>query len=286
MNIVPRATLSTAAGLLGLAVVLGWASDRPSGFVVRHRQRRAEHGGGHGYFSDSTIVLARGAQPRGVRGDELAVALGYVERLRLGLGSPFRLADEALADPRLGRAMSPRVAWTMLGRLRRGDAYIVDPAVLDGAGPWGRDGHGATGDAHLALIERAIESASDPRAGEVSVRLAYTIEASKGSLAQTTPSIAIQVAALVRDRALARRDADALLSDAARDRTSALTLLRARRAAYAFDVERPSLAPLSDALQARGDERATAAASCAALDTLDRVVAAEHQRTISVRPRR
>src|SRR5256885_7012387 len=47
-----------------------------------------------------SIVLARNARPRGIRGDELTISLGYLERLRLGLGSPFRLVDEALNDPR------------------------------------------------------------------------------------------------------------------------------------------------------------------------------------------
>ena len=52
-----------------------------------------------GYY-DSTITLARGTRPTGPRGDRLTIGLGYLERLRIGTASPFRLVDEALHDPR------------------------------------------------------------------------------------------------------------------------------------------------------------------------------------------
>src|SRR5262249_54755249 len=115
----------------------------------------------------------RNARPVGVKGDLLTVELGYLERMRVGLGSPFRLADEALHDPRLDSASRSRTARAILGRLSRGDAYVVDGSVLEGSGPWTADGRGATGGAHLALIGRTIRAASDPRAGELAVRLAY-----------------------------------------------------------------------------------------------------------------
>ncbi|HEX3868624.1 MAG TPA: hypothetical protein VHV78_17805 [Gemmatimonadaceae bacterium] len=265
MNVVGRVSMSAAAGVLGLALVLGWRGAR----VPAASASAVQHIASADAYFDSTVVLARGAIPRGARGDELAVALGYLERLRLGVGSPFRLVDDALADPRLGGAMSPRVAWALLGRLGRGDAYVIDPAVLDGAGPWGGDGHGATGAAHVALIEHAVESASDPRAGELAVRLAYLIEAAKGTLAQPTPSIAIQVAALARDEALARRDLGKLLADAAAEGTSTLALLSERRADRAFLVEQPALAPLPASLQI--EAMSAAPALVRALDTLDRV---------------
>ena len=80
---------------------------------------------------------------------------------------------------------------------------MIDPSVLDGSGPWSSDGHGATGAAHLALIERTVRSASDPRAGELTVRLAYLIESAKGGIVSSGVTIAAQVAALVRDHELA-----------------------------------------------------------------------------------
>ena len=133
-------------------------------------------------FFDSTIVLARNARPQGPRGDQLAIALGYLERLRLGLGSPFRLADEALADPRLERddaaAASRGRSWPAAPRrrLRRRSRrsrrhWPLDVSRIE------RDRV-----RHLALIEHAVDPRRDPRAGELAVRLAYTIAAAKGTI--------------------------------------------------------------------------------------------------------
>ena len=52
--------------------------------------------------------------------------------------------------------------------------------ALNDIGPWTPDGSSANGSDHLALIERAVESASDPRAGELAVRLSYAIASAKG----------------------------------------------------------------------------------------------------------
>ncbi|MEO7085469.1 MAG: hypothetical protein ABI442_07435, partial [Gemmatimonadaceae bacterium] len=262
MNIVARVSLTAAVGLLGVAVALGRVGERPedSGALLQMSEAAA--------FFDSTIVLARPSLPSGPRGDELAISLGYLERLRAGVGSPFRLVNEAIEDPRLG-SMNSRVAWALLARLRRGDAYVVDASALDGGGPWGPDGHGATGAAHVALIERVINSASDPRAGEQAIRLAYMIESAKGTIAGSTPRIAQEVAALVRDRGLATRDLARLLADGSDERSDVLSLLTERRALHGFAVEQPGLVPLTQALEV---EAAGAVPSIVrALDTLDRV---------------
>ncbi|MGH7339456.1 MAG: hypothetical protein ACREKH_03120, partial [Candidatus Rokuibacteriota bacterium] len=60
-----------------------------------------------------------------------AVALGYLERLRLGFGSPFRLIDYALADPRLDLETRRLVAWSLLARTVDGASYQIDEAALD-----------------------------------------------------------------------------------------------------------------------------------------------------------
>jgi hypothetical protein len=263
MDVVRRFSLLATAGLLCIAVMLGSVSARPSLSASAASQLAAASG----YF-DSTIVLARTARPTGRLGDQLTIGLGYLERLRLGLGSPFRLVNEALRDPRGDSTSNSRIAWALLGRLRRGEAYVIDPTVLDGSGPWSRDGHGATGAAHVALIERAIADASDPRAGELAVRLAYMIEASKGTIAPSTPDIANQVAALVRDRALATEDLGELLSSAALGHRSVMAMLVERRANRVFRVEQPAMAPLSSELRTEAMEAVPALV--AALDTLER----------------
>jgi hypothetical protein len=150
MDVVRRISLLVTACLLGIAVMLGAVMSRPAMSANVAKELAAATS-----FFDSTIVLARVSRPQGPRGDQLAIALGYLERLRLGLGSPFRLADEALADPRLSATMGNSVAWAVLGRLRRGDAYVVDKSVLDDIGPWTSDGSSARGSEHLALIEHA-----------------------------------------------------------------------------------------------------------------------------------
>ena len=107
---------------------------------------------------------------------------------------------------RVSSTLQNRVAWALLGRLRRGDAYVVDPSSLEGLGPWtpAATARPARRTSHSSNGRRA---ASDPRAGELAVRLAYSIEAAKGThLSSAVPSRRRR-AALVRDRALALRRA-------------------------------------------------------------------------------
>jgi hypothetical protein len=263
MDIVRRFSLLATAGLLGIAVLLGSVSTRPT-----MSQNAAIQLAVATSYYDSTIVLARNAQPRGIRGDELTIALGYLERLRLGMGSPFRLVDEALADRRLDSTTGSRVAWALLERLRRGDAYVIDPRTLDGFGPWSPEGHGATGAAHLALIERTVRSASDPRAGELAVRLAYLIASSKGTVTPSSVGIATRAAALIRDRELASQDLRDLFADASGAHGDVITMLTQRRRARVFRVEQPPLVPLEANLRVEAMDAVPAL--LAALDTLDR----------------
>jgi hypothetical protein len=258
-----RLVVLAGAVVLGCAALLGWIRARPAVSPAAATQLAQATA----YF-DSVIAVARTSVPRGPRGDELSVALGYLERLRLGLGSPFRLVDDASSDPRLTPAMQSRVAWALLARLRRGDAYAIDPSVLDGLGPWGNDGDEATGRAHLALIEHTIATARDPRAGELTVRLAYLVASARGTVTPASVDIATQVAALVRDRVAAMNDLRDLLAAASADHDDVLDLLHVRRAARAFDVERPPLAPLPEAAQIEAMDHVPR--MLAALDTLDR----------------
>ncbi|HEY2162807.1 MAG TPA: hypothetical protein VGH04_02395, partial [Gemmatimonadaceae bacterium] len=267
MDVVRRFSLLVTAALFAAALILGAMHDRPAIDADAASQLTRSTS----YF-DSTIVLARNASPRGARGDALTAGLTYLERLRLGLGSQFRLVDQALDDPRLDAdpALRTRVVWALLGRLRRGDAYVVDSSALDGLGPWDADGHGATGAQQLALIERAVESASDPRAGELTVRLAYMISAGKATVASPAVAVATEAAALVRDRVLAQRDLADLFADATSDpeNRDVLSLLEDRRETYAFHVERPAGEPLDAEL--RTEAMNAVPALVRALDTLER----------------
>lgn len=267
MDVVRRISLLVTALLFAVALGFGAMYERPTidADAVSQLTRSTS-------FFDSTIVLARNSSPRGARGDALTVGLTYLERLRLGLGSPFRLVDQTLDDPRFEAdpALRTRVVWALLGRLRRGDAYVVDSSALEGLGPWDAEGHGATGAQQLALIEHAVESASDPRSGELAVRLAYMISAGKATVASSAVGVATEAAALVRDRVLAQRDLADLLADASRDPEGrdVLTLLEDRREAGTFRVERPAAEPLDAGL--RTEAMNAVPGLVRALDTLDR----------------
>ena len=233
-----RFSLLLTATLLGAALAFGWFRTRSemSGDAAVHMRRAAA-------FFDSLVVVERAVTSPAHVDSATAVSLGYLERLRLGLGSPFRLADFALADPRLHDSTRSRVAWAILARLRRGDAYVVDgstAAAID---------NGAHGIEHLALIDRAIESAPDPRAGELTVRLAYALAAGEQTIAEQGDVIATQIAALLRDKALARGDLRDLLHDAGVRHVDPLAELVRRRRARTFAVERPAAEPLDPELQ-------------------------------------
>src|SRR5262245_30957144 len=118
----------------------------------------------------------RAAQQTAI-GETDAIAAGYLERLRLGLGSPFRLVDYAYSDPRLADSVRTRLAFALLYRVLAGAAYDIDAAALERAGTRASP---ARGERHLELIQRAIEGASDPRVAEAAVRLAYTMGAAEG----------------------------------------------------------------------------------------------------------
>src|SRR4051812_40465554 len=176
-----RLSLLLTASLLAVVSTYGWVRTRPevSGDAAAHMRSAAA-------YYDSLIVVER-ASPATARQDASAtVAIGYLERLRMGLGDPFRLADFALVDPRLDDATRRRLAWAILARLRRGDAYVIDSAVASAFGPATR------GVGQLALIQKTIESAHDPRVAELTVRLAFALATGEQTVAEQGDVVATQ----------------------------------------------------------------------------------------------
>lgn len=173
----------------------------------------------------------------------LVIALGYLERERLGMGSPFRLIDYVQRDPRLDDSTRRALSWALLARTLDGDDHAVWIAALDSLE--GRHAAlEAPGRAQLGLIVRAVQAHDDPRSGELAVRLAYTIAASAHDLSPAAPMVAAEVAAQVRDGVLARQDARNLLRAAYRGREDPLLLLSRWRRARAFAVERAVIDPV------------------------------------------
>lgn len=173
-----------------------------------------------------------------------AVALGYLERLRLGLGSPFRLIDYALADPMLPDSARQLIAYAVLQRTLDGDAYHAPPAALSLAGAAMSVLPPDLAARHVALIDSVVARASDPRGGELTVREAYRLAGADGAVGRRGPWLGTQAAALARDRALARRDVVALLAVARRTHVDPLGLVPVWRLERRFAVERPLMDPL------------------------------------------
>ena len=170
------------------------------------------------------------------------LALGYLERARLGMGSPFRLVDFALQDPRLPAAMRDSTAWAVLAMVYDGRTHQVDPLVLDSlfeAPAASRPGASA---ALLARLERVV--GADPRVGEQTVRLSFALLGAEGLLRPSAQPVPARVAAQLRDRRLAREDLSRLLRVARTERVSAVGLVPSWRLARRLAVEQPVMAAL------------------------------------------
>lgn len=178
-----------------------------------------------------------------------AIAALYLERLRLGLGSPFRIVDQSQRDPLLPDSLRARLGHALLAHAAEGEAYRIDPVVLSLVS-------NATvtddrlGSAHLALIDSVVRAQDDPRIGELTIRLAYRLASAAGEVSRRAPEIAIQVAAQRRDGVLAMRDVRALIRAALASGVDPLVLLPAWRAEHRFAVERPVLLQLTGRAEA------------------------------------
>lgn len=170
------------------------------------------------------------------------LALGYLERTRLGLGSPFRLVDFALNDPRLPEPLRGRTAWAILAMVYDGESYAVDPAALDSFFVVPAANGPGSAAAQGRRIERVVLGAESPRAGELAVRLAYANASAERVLRTTATMTAARAAAQLRDRAIARDDVLGLLRAARDQGRSAVQMVPEWRLARRFAVEQPMLA--------------------------------------------
>jgi hypothetical protein len=203
-----------------------------------------QHAGKALAWADSIERALNARRPSEITTSEAVAAL-YLERLRLGLGSPFRIIDQALRDQALAPVGSIRLADALLARTLTGEAYRSHGHALDLLSTDPRLVGSGVGTEHERLIDSIVASWDDPRIGELSVRLAYRLASASGAVSHRAPELAIAAAAQARDRVLAMRDARALLETAARDGVSPFALMRLWRETRRFDVERPVIVPLS-----------------------------------------
>jgi hypothetical protein len=178
-----------------------------------------------------------------------AIAALYLERLHLGLGSPFRIVDQSQRDPLLPATLRATVGHALLARTVAGESYRIDPAALTlVSNAYTTDER--TGRAHLALIDSVVRAQDDPRVGELTIRLAYRLAFAAGEVSRRAPDIAIQVAAQSRDRVLAMHDARALIRAALSGGVDPLVLLPTWRSERRMAVERPVLLQLTERAEA------------------------------------
>lgn len=205
-----------------------------------------------------------------------ALELLYLERARLGLGSPFRLIEQALVDERLEPARRRALGEALLAMTVRGAGYEIDPGAV--AGPRVRVEPGL-GPGHLGLLADAVAEASDPRVGEQAVRLAYLLAQAEALVDPVLVRGVAQAAALVRDREIARDDARALVREAHASARDPLDLVREWRAARRFTVEAPRI----EGLDASGERLAIELAP-RLLSAIREVVAGQGERFHRLRP--
>jgi hypothetical protein len=252
--------LAALAVLVALGTVVGTMLLEHRGTVATEAQLRAQLLQGR-LHSDSLWKSI------GSGGDRLdngsLVQLLYLERARLGLGSPFRLVELVLKDPLLAPNERRILAFAILDLVSRGEAYVVEPEALRQL----VRGEEWTGPvmAHLRLMDSVIKGVGDPRAGELALRLSYRLAVASRTLPSRATEIAAIAAAQLRDGVLARRDALALLAEAARSGSDVFSVLRLWREGRRFLVERPLLLPLPVRLERL------------AVEALPRIVAALEQ---------
>lgn len=227
-------------------------------------------------LAEEWIAAARAGDPLP---DSRVIAVGYLERGRLGLGSPFRLAEFALADPRIAEEDRAPTAAALILMAASRQLYIVDPRVMDGAHPLGPPA-ATVGDGHVGLITRTVREAEEPRAGELAVRIAYSLAGAEGLVRRSAVRNALRVAALTRDRELARRDALALIERAAAEDLSPTGLLARWRADGGANVE----TPLSRGLDATTEEEGLRLARLAT-DAVRTLATAEHRQAAEAQRR-
>jgi hypothetical protein len=197
-----------------------------------------------------------------------ALSLSYLERARLGLGSPFRLVDQVVHDARLSDSVRHDVAWAVVDRLFQGDVYEIDAPALDVISQPG------TGAGHLAIIQDVIGGANDPHVATAALRIAYALAASRGVTSLTSLPIVAEVASQVRDRALAIRDLQRAVPRAREDGVDLVEEIIHSRERRALEVERPVLGARSAQERDEAIEMAPAI-----LERIERVSAAETEAT-------
>lgn len=169
--------------------------------------------------------------------DVAAIEAAYHERVRLGLGSPFRVIEIAAYDERLSRATREALLEDLFERVLDGQTYELGATLPV---------------AHIRLIEHALASTPDPRVAELAVNLAYEVARLEETISPELQYAAAATVALLRDRALAQHDARRVRAVARMHNQAAHRLVPAMRAHRGLQLEQP----LMPALHSESEEAA------------------------------
>jgi hypothetical protein len=229
-------TLLLGVGLVALTVAGIRLTDRAD---ARRAVRDALADGAR---LDDSLSRAVRATPTARVPFTSALALGYLARLQLGLGSPFRLVDLARTDPRLPIVWRSRVAHAMLARLSANRAvmhplpHALDVALVSDSG---------TGDALLGIVDSVMALEGDSPLALDAIRIAAAQASARGLMRPGAVSLLDAAALLAFDRVRARRDVERAITAASRGDGDLLQVVATWRAERRFAVERPLLAEVA-----------------------------------------
>ncbi len=194
-------------------------------------------------FDDSLTTAVRGAAQAPVAFNS-ALALSYLARLELGLGSPFRLIDLARSDPRLPAAWRPRVAHAILARIAR-DSGAMNPlaSALDIAMPQSERAARAL----IHVIDSVMAVDGDSPLVLEALRIASAQATARGVLRAGVVPLINATALMAFDRVRARRDVAKVIAFASRDDGDLMQVVALWRSERRFAVERPLLADVAPA---------------------------------------
>jgi hypothetical protein len=186
------------------------------------------------------IRMRQHTRPTSLSVDDLVV-LGYMERLRLGLGSPFRLMEEVMNDSLLPESHRSIATLALLDAASQGHSYALPRSALAlvGVDPANRPDEAAA--LHADLIEAAVLGADDTETGAEAVRIAYHRAAAEGLVDARALDVVELAIGMVRARALARSDALQLRGGAALEDAHPEELVVQYRAERRFLAEAPPL---------------------------------------------
>lgn len=231
-----RATWVVAVAAIALGAGVVAVARTP----LSARPPRVAHELSSGARWADSIEQVLATQPAREMSSGTVMAALYLERLRLGVGSPFRLVDYVLRDPLVPEGSRRLLAEAILARTQAGATYATPPEALSLIAVRPEAG---TGLSHREFMESVTVANRSPRVAELALRLAYTVGTASGAVSHRAPAVALAAIAQARDRALAMRDADALVAEARRQRLEPVDLVPLWRAARRFAVERPLVDP-------------------------------------------